>query len=321
MDRRIFIATVAGNLLAVPFAAKAQQAGKVRRIGYLSLEAPESARWESLQALGWVEGKNLLIERRYTSGNADLLKPMAEQLLRLQVEIIVANGTVASLVAKGATTSIPIIVYRSGDPVRAGLVASLARPGGNITGISTISTELDLKRLDLLRELLPNARGIAELLNPTNPVSRIGAGEREQAYRSLGLQPILVDVAAANELESAVAEAARRGGRALIVGADPLFGDNFPAIIRAARKFQLPIVVESKSWLDAGGLLSYGPSDIELERKLAVYVDKVLRGAKPGDIPVEQPTKFELVINLKTAKTLGLAIPQSLLLRADEVIQ
>src|ERR1022692_2048235 len=318
MDRRIFIAAVAGNLFAVSFAATAQRSEKVRRIGYLSLLPWEE--WGSLRALGWIEGKNLVIERREANGRADLLKSMAEQLVRLNVELIVVNGTVASLVAKSVTTSIPIIAYRCGDPVRTGLVASLSRPGGNVTAISTISAELDVKRLDLLHELLPIATAIGELVNSSNPAYRVTTGEKEKAYRSLGIQPIFVGVAAENELEGAVAEVARRGGKALIVDADPLF-QNFSAILLAARSFQLPVIVSVKYWQDTGVLLSYGPDYAELDRMLAVYIDKILKGAKPADLPVLQPTKFELVINLKTAKALGLAIPQSLLLRADEVIE
>jgi putative tryptophan/tyrosine transport system substrate-binding protein len=326
MDRRIFIAAVAGNLIAVSFAAIAQRSEKAHRIGVLSLTEgpllPQDWDWEPLQALGWVEGKNLLIERRYTNRRADLLKSMAEQLVRLDVELIVASGTVPSQVAKSVTTSIPIIAYRVADPVGNGLVASLSRPGGNVTAISIIGPELDLKRLELLHELLPSAKAIGELWNSTNPASGVGIGEKEKGYRSLGIQPIFVEVAAANELDGAVAKVAQRGGKALIVSADPLFFyNNFSAIVRAAQSFQLPIVVATKDQLDAGALLSYGPRDAEMQRMLSVYVDKILKGAKPADLPVLLPTKFNLVINLKTAKALGLSIPQSLLLRADEVIQ
>ena len=325
MDRRAFIVAVAGNLIAVPFAATAQQTGKVHRIGFLSVEAPASPAdrepfWEPLQALGWVEGKNLIVERRYTSGRAELLQPMAEELVRLNLELIITGGTVASLAAKGVTTNVPIVFYRAADPVRTGLVTSLARPGGNITGNSTISPELDAKRLELLHELLPAATHIGELTNPTNPVSRVERNEKEKAYRSLRLQPIFVEAIAANELENAVAEVARRGGQALIVTGEPLFAQNFSAIVRAAQRFSLPIMVPGTSWLD-DALVSFGPSENELNRQLAVFVDKILKGAKPGDLPIEQPTKFELGINLKNAKALGITVPKTLLLRANEVIQ
>ena len=326
MDRRTFLATVFASLVTNPFAAAAQQTRKVRYIGFLSLEAPAPPAerepfWEPLRDLGWAEGQNLIIERRYASGKPELLQPMAAELVRLKVELIVTGGTVASLAAKRATTSVPIVFYRSGDPVGSGLVASLARPGGNITGNSTISPELDIKRLELLRQLLPGATRIAELVYPTNPVWRVGRDRKEQAYRSLGLEPIFVEPTAANELESAVAEAARRGGQALIVNADPLFAQNFSAITHAAQRFSLPIVVEGKSWLDDGTLVSYGASEDELNRQVAVLVDKILKGAKPGDLPIQQPTRFELGINLKTAKALGITVPSALLLRADEVMR
>jgi len=298
----------------------------MRRIGFLSPAIPPSPAedaplWEPLRKLGWVEGQNLVIERRYASGRIELLQPMAEELVRLKVELIVGNGTVASLAAKGVSATVPIVVNRSGDPVRTGLVANLARPGGNVTGTSTIAPELDAKRLELLRQLLPGAMRIGELVYPPNPVSRVERADKEQAYRSLRLQPVFVETVQADNLESAVVEVVQRGGQALIVGAEPLFAENFSTIVRVAQRFSLPIVVESKYWLDTGGLVSYGPSDVEFTRKLAVFVDKILKGARPGDLPIEQPTKFDLVINLKVAKALGIAIPQSLLLRADEVIQ
>ena len=326
MDRRTFITTAAGGFIAVPFSTRAEQTGKMRRIGYLALGKPISpamsdALWAPLRARGWVEGQNLIVERRYASGKAELLQQMAEELVRLNVELIVANGTVASLAAKGATTSVPIVIDRAGDPVGAGLVASLARPGGNITGISTMSPDLDVKRLDLLRQLLPGAARIGILVNPANPVFRITRNEMEQAFRSLRMSPIFVEVSVASELESAVAEVARRGGQALIVNADPLFASNFDLIARAAQSHLLPMMIELKEWLVNGGLVSYGPSEAEFYRQLAVFVDKILKGAKPADLPIEQPTKLELTINLKSAKALGVTVPESVLLRADGVIQ
>jgi putative tryptophan/tyrosine transport system substrate-binding protein len=326
MDRRTFITAVVGGFVGVSFAARGQQTRKIRHIGYLSLEAPPSpaereALWAPLRARGWVEGQNLIIEPRYTSGRAELLRPMAEELVRLNVELIVANGTVASLAAKGVTSSVPIVIDRSGDPVGTGLVASLARPGGNITGISTMSPELDVKRLQLLRQLLPGATRIGVLVYPTNPVYRVERNQMEQAYRSLRMPPIFVEVSAASELESAVAEVARQGGQALIVDAEPLFGANFSLIARAAQRYSLPMMVELREELEGGGLVSYGPSDDEFHRQLAAFVDKILKGAKPGDLPIEQPTKLELIFNLKSAKALGITVPESLLLRANEVIQ
>jgi putative ABC transport system substrate-binding protein len=327
MDRRYFIAASVGALTSVALAAETQRTGKVRRIGYLSLEAPLSpaeseALWAPLRARGWVEGQNLIVERRYTNGRAELLQPMAEELVRLNVELIVANGTVASLAAKGATSSVPIVIDRSGDPVGSGLVASLARPGGNITGISTMAPELDVKRLEVLRQLLPGATRIGVLIYPANPVYRITRNEMERASRSLRMQSIFVEVSAASELESAVAEVARRGGQALIVDADPLFGEpNYSVILSTAQRYSLPVMVEEREKLDIGGLVSYGPSDAEFHRQLAVFIDKILKGAKPGNLAIEQATKLELIINLKSAKALGITVPQSVLLRADEVIQ
>ncbi len=327
MDRQMFIVAVAAGLVAFPFGTSAEQAVKMRRIGLLSLSSPlwsstqPEPILEPLRALGWIEGRNLIVERRHTDGKAELLQPMAEELILLHVELIVAYGTVASLAAKSVTTNVPIVINRSGDPVRSGLVASFARPGGNITGNSTISPELGVKRLELLRQLLPGATRIGELVYPRNPVARVDRDAQEQAYRSLQMKPIRVEAVAADELESAVAELARLGAQALIVNAEPLFAQNFAAIVRAAHRFSLPIMVETTAWLEDGGLLSYGPSEVELDRQVAVFVDKILKGAKPADLPALQPTKFELGINLNAAKALGITVPKSLLLRADEVIQ
>jgi putative ABC transport system substrate-binding protein len=322
MDRRAFITVVAEGLIGFPLCARAQRTGNRRRIGFLSLanggNEPASL---ALRALGWIEGQNLIVERRYASGRVELLQPMVEELVRLKVEMIVANGTVASLTAKRATTSIPIVIDRSGDPVGAGLVASLARPGANITGISTMSAELEVKRLELLRELLPNATRFGVLMNPGNPIDRLTRKNMEQAFRSLQMTPIFVEVSMASELESAVAEVARQGGKGLIVNADPLFAPNFLLIARVAQSYSIPLMIELPGMLASGGLVSYGPSEADLDRQLALIIDKILKGARPADLPIEQPTKLDLAINLKLAKALGLNIPQSLLLRADEVIE
>jgi len=271
--------------------------------------------------LGWVEGQNLVVERRYASGRVESLQPMAEELVRLRVDLIVANGTSASWAAKRATTSIPIIIDRSADPVGAGLVASLARPGANITGISTMAVELDVKRLELLRELLPSATRFGVLMVPTNPIDQFARKNMEQAFRSLQMTPIFVDVSIASELGSAVAKVAQQGGQGLIVSADPLFGSNFPLIARAAQTYSLPLMIEIPSWLTSGALVSYGPSEAQQEQQLAVLIDKVLRGVKPADLPIEQPTQLYLVINLKSAKALGVPVPKSVLVRADEVLE
>ena len=326
MDRRTFVGAVAAGMIAAPLAASAQTATTVRRIGVLSsgvrqTQAELQVEAAPLRALGWVEGQNLLFERRYANSRAELLQPLAEELVRLKVEIIVTRGTDATLAAKNATTTIPIIIQSSGDPVRTGLVASLARPGGNITGYSIVSPELDAKRLALLRDLLPGLQRVGVLENPTNPYFRAARKEFEQACRSLGLQPIIIEVAAAGELENAIAEMARRRAQALFVHDDALFIDNRVPIMSAALRYALPTIGSAREMLEAGALVYYANSDAENDQRRAAFIDRILRGAKPADLPIEQPTKFELGINLKTAKALGITVPQALLLRADEVIQ
>jgi putative ABC transport system substrate-binding protein len=328
MDRRTFMGAVAANLVAVPPAAMAEQTEKVRRIGFLAMGDPPSSNpddreWDpaALRDLGWIEGKNLVIERRYAGDRAELLQRFAAELVQLKVEIIVTNGTDAAVAAKDATTRIPIVIFSAGDPVGAGLVASLSRPGGNITGFSILSRELRVKRLEVLHELLPAAQRVGELVNPTNPFFRVARKEYEEAYRSLGMRPLFIDVAVATELGNAFAELARWRAQALVVPTDNLFRANSVWIMRAAVGQALPTMVDIKDMVKDGGLVSYTFSDTERDHRFAFFVDKILRGAKPADLPIVQPAKFELVINLKTAKTLGLTIPQSLLLRADEVIQ
>ena len=318
----------AANLVAVPLAAMAQQTEKVRRIGFLSLGGPPSSNpaefpWDpaSLRDLGWIEGQNLVIERRWAGDKAELLQQFAAGLVRLQVEIIVASGTDAAVAAKEATTRITIVIFSAGDPVGAGLVASLSRPGGNITGFSILTTELNVKRLEVLHELLPAAQRVGELVNPANPISRVARKEYEEAYRSLGMQALFIDVAVASELGNAFTELARRRAQALVVPLDNLFDANSVWIMRAAAGNALPTMVGSRGMVEDGGLVSYTFSWAERNGRFAYFIDKILRGAKPADLPIERPTKFELVINLKTAKQLGLTVPQSLLRRADVVIQ
>ncbi len=326
IDRRTFIGATVAGIIVAPLAASAQTTTTVRRIGFLSSGArptPAELHGESapLRELGWVEGKNLLIERRYTNGRAELLQPLAEELVRLKVELIVTFGTNATLAAKNATTTIPIVIKSAGDPARIGLVASLARPGGNITGYSIISPELNVKRLALLRELFPDMQSVAWLENSANPYFRAARIDLEQACRSLGIQPIFVQVAAAGELPDAVAEAARQRARALLVPTDTLFYENRTEIMRAALEHSLPTMAQRRTVLEDGALIAYDPTQAEENSRNAAFIDRILRGAKPADLPIEQPTKFELVINLKTAKALGITVPQTLLLRADEVIE
>ena len=326
MNRRTFIGTAAATLVAVPLAAVAQHSGKIRRIGLLMLGGPPTQAelpldLGPLRNLGWIEGQNLVIERRYAGDRAELLQRFAAEFVQLKVEIIVTAGTDATVAAKEATTQIPIVMYSAGDPVGAGLVASLSRPGGNVTGFSILSTVLRVKGLEVLHDLLPGAQRVGEFVNPTNPFFRVARKEYEDAYRSLGMQPFFVEVATAGELENGFSELARRQAQALVVPGDNLFEANSSWIMRTALDRALPTAVADRDMVEDGGLVSYTYSAAERERRVAYFIDKVLRGAKPADLPIEQPTKFELVINLKTAKALGLAIPQSLLLRADEVIQ
>jgi putative ABC transport system substrate-binding protein len=326
MHRRTFAGAVAVATIAVPLAASAQTATTVRRIGHLWPSArPVPADFQSetapLRALGWVEGQNLLVERRYANGRAELLRPLAEELLRLKVELIVTDGTAAALAAKSATTTIPIVMATVGDPVLAGLVPSLARPGGNITGFSIVGPELNAKRLALLQELLPGLQRLGVLELSTNPYYRATRKELDQSCRSLGIQPIVVEVAAAGELESAISEMVSRRAQALLVQGDDLFVDNRVPLMSAASRYAVPILATNKTMLEAGALVFYGNSKAEQAQRDAAFIDRILRGAKPADLPIEQPTKFELVINLKAAKTLGITVPKSLLLRADEVIQ
>ena len=325
MDRRRFVCAVGGSLFAMHLAATAQETAKVRRIGLLTAGTfpTRPARLPLTDALrehGWIEGQNLIIEKRGADGNAQRVPELAAELVRLDVEVIASFGAVASLAARSATTTIPIVTL-TGDPVVLGLVPNLSHPGGNITGVTTISPELAAKRLELLRTLLPRAARIAELVDPANEYIRRTRSDYEKDFRALGMQPIFVDVAAPAELDRSFAEVSRQRAEALIVRADPIFVANRDRIMLFASHSALPTVAEGRQFAEAGALASYAPSVTASLARLAALIDKILRGAKPGDLPIEQPTKLELVINLKTAKALGLSIPQSLLLRADEVIQ
>jgi putative ABC transport system substrate-binding protein len=315
----------AANLLAVPLAAVAQQTEKVHRIGFLRMgnaPVPAGSDWDPalLRDLGWIEGKNLVIERRYAGDNAELLRSLAAELVRRNVEIIATVGTDAAVAAKEATTSIPIVIS-AGDPVGAGLVTSLSRPGGNITGFSLVARQLRVKGLEVFHELLPSAQRVAELVNPANPFFRVGQTDYEDVYRSFGMQPIFIEVATARDLANAFAELARRRAQALVVPLDNLFLANSSWIIRVAAESALPTLVWSTEMVKDGALVSYTLSLAEADQRFAYFIDKILRGANAGDLPIEQPTKFVLVINLKTAKALGVTIPQAVLLRADEVIE
>lgn len=320
MDRRAFIGNVLGGLLVAPLLACTQQTGKVRRIGILTAGtvASDWPLFAGLRELGWIEGQNLVIERRGAGGKAELVAGFAEELVQLRLDVIVATGAVASLAAKNATTTIPLVTI-TGDPVLIGLVPSMSRPGGNITGTSTVSPELASKRLELLKELCPTASRVGELVDPANPYVRIIRNDNEQLYRTLGLDPLFVDVADATQLERAIAEVARLRADALIVRSEPLFSANRDQIASLALKHALPTMAEGKNFVEAGCLASYAANFSAMGHALAVFVDKILRGAIPGDLPIEQPTQYDFVINSKTARALSLTISPSLLQRAEVI--
>ena len=328
MKRRMFLGTLGLIVLATPLAAAAQP-GIVFRIGILGnfpLSDPEGTRlWgafiEGLRELGYVEGRNITIEQRSSEGKFERLPDLAADLVRLQVDVIVTGGPPAPLAAKQATSTIPIVFTVSGDPVAEGLVASLARPGGNITGLASISGDVVGKQLALLKEAAPKVSRVAVLQNPSNETHALILREAEGAARALGVQLRIAQARTPPEIDAAFT--AMRGQRVggVLVLRDAFFLAQRIQIATLAAKSRLPIMYGFRDQAEAGGLMAYGASVPHMYRHAATYVDKILKGAKPADLPVEQPTKFELVINLKTAKALGLTIPQSLLLRADEVIQ
>jgi putative tryptophan/tyrosine transport system substrate-binding protein len=327
ITRRTFLAGTGAVLLAVPLAIEAQQAGKVSRVGFLgnstaALEANLVGPFrEGLRELGYVEGRNILIEYRWAEGKYERFPALIAELIGLKVDLIVTAGTPASLAVKKATMSIPLVMVAVGDPVATGLVASLARPGGNITGLTSIAEELEGKRLELLREVVPKISHVAVFWNPANPVFKRALGELQAAAAILRIKVLSLGVRTKEEIEDAFAAIVRERPGALLVLADRLFLYHRARIMDFAAKHRLPGVHAYRELVESGGLMSYGPSYAGMHRRAAYYVDKILRGASPADLPVEQPTKFELVINLKTAKALGLTIPPSLLLRADQIIQ
>jgi putative ABC transport system substrate-binding protein len=328
IDRRAFVAAVAGGLLAVPLVAESQPAGKVYRIGLLDYAAPDPARqvwWnafrQQMRDLGYVEGQNVTFEPRWAQGDDDRLPKLAADLVGLKVDLIVTGGQNAALAAKRATATIPIVTATGTDPVALGLAASLRQPGGNVTGMTSISSELASKRLELLRIVAPRASRIAILWDERNPASRLSVAGTEAAAKPAGLTIQSVPVRSPAEIEAAFATLVRDRAGALIIVPSPAIFSHRKRFVELAMKHRLPTVVGSREYVEAGGLASYGPDYPDQFRHAAVHVDKILKGAKPGDLPVEQPTKFELVINLKTAKALGLTIPPSLLQRADQVIE
>jgi putative ABC transport system substrate-binding protein len=329
MDRRAFISAVTGGLLAAPLAAEAQPAGKVPRVGFLAASSASdaaNARWieafrQGLRDLGYVEGRNIVIEYRYAGEKYERLPALAAELVRLKVDVIVSHGTPGPLAAKHATSVIPIVMTSAGDPVASGLVSSLARPGGNVTGMSLMVPELGGKRLHLLKEIIPGISRVAVLWNATNPYNSLVVREMEATATTLGVQLQSLVVRGPDDFEGALAAAATGRAAALTAVEDPLTNTKRIQIVDFAAKSRLPAIYGIKEFVDAGGLMSYGVHFADSYRRAAAYVDKILKGAKPADLPVQQPTKFEFAINLKTAKALGLTIPPSLLQRADQVIE
>jgi len=327
MDRRAFLASAGAVLLALPPAARAQQAGKVYRVGFLgnatpALEANLVGPFrEGLRDLGYVEGRNILIEYRWAEGKYERFPALIAELIALKVDVIVTAGTPAALAVKKTAPSIPLVMAAVGDPVGTGLVADLGRPGGNATGLSAIAPELEGKRLELVREVVPKLSHIAVLWNPDNPLHAGSLKETRAAAQVLGIKVQLLGIRTSEEFQAAFAAIVKERPGALLVLADRLFLYHRARIVDFEAKHRLPGVYAYRELVEAGGLMSFGPSYAGLHRRAAYYVDKILKGAKPADLPVEQPTKFELLINLKTAKALGLKIPQSLLVRADELIQ
>jgi putative tryptophan/tyrosine transport system substrate-binding protein len=323
MNRRKFITLLSGAACTWPLGAWAQQVTKIYRVGVLETRSRAQnpnfiALVDELRNLGYVEGRNLLIEYRSAEGQADLFPELAAELLRLKVDVIVTRGTPATLAAKKATTSIPIVMSAIGDAAAA--VNSLARPGGNVTGVSELTPELHAKRIEALKELLPYLKRVALLNNFGNPASLSSSREVQSAAQILGIELRVLDVRNAAGIAPAFDTAQAEQVDGLLVGIDGLFQKNVEQIVALAAMHRLPAIYASKEFVEAGGLVAYGPSYPDLYRRAAASVDKVLKGEKPANLPVEQPIKFELTINLKAAKALGLTIPVSLLGRADDVI-
>jgi putative ABC transport system substrate-binding protein len=327
MNRRELLIAMGAGALAAPLASLAQQpAAKVRRIGRLApatsafTSLPDEGFRQGMRELGWSEGGNIASEYRYANGVLERLPALAAELVRLKVEVIVAGSTPAIVAAKNASATIPIVMVTSADPVAAGLVASLAHPGGNVTGVTALGQELGGKALDLLKQAVPGISRVAVLGGPAYPLGT-GARAIESAARALGvtLQTIVVRTPA--EIDGAFAAMREQRIDGLLVLPDPMFTIQNRRIPELAARHRLPAIYELSEFVDAGGLMFYGAALRDMYRRAATFVDKILRGAKPGDLPIEQPTQFELVINLKAAKALGIRIPQSLLVRADRVIE
>ena len=318
----IIVALAFGILLA-PLSSEAQQPGKIPRIGWLMVnwsQRSEAFR-EGLRELGYVEGQNVVVEQRNVESKLDRLPDLAAELVHLKVNVIVALEPPAVRAAQRATKTIPIVMRSTDDPVEAGFVSSLARPGGNITGATSISTELTGKRLELLKEVIPRLSRVGVLWDPDFPGGKVIFKDAEASARQLGLRLQSVEARRAGEFESAFRGATKQHAQAVITLRNPLIVNEKKRIADLAQKSRLPVIYDERDFVEGGGLMSYGTNLIDLYRRAATYVDKILKGAKPADLPVEQPTKFELIINLKAAKQIGLTIPPNVLARADKVIK
>jgi putative ABC transport system substrate-binding protein len=326
MKRREFITLLGGAAATWPLVARAQQPGAKPIIGYLGATSPsaESRRiaafMQRLRELGWIEGRNVAIEHRWGGGRSERFAELAADFVQLKVDVIVTYGTPAVVAAKQATSAIPIVFAVAGDPVGSNLVTSLARPGGNVTGLSLQKVELADKRLELLREVVPGLRRLAIMANVGSPTAALEMREVQATARNLGHEVATFEVRRAEDI-APIFEALKGRADEFYVCGDSLLDTNRTRIITLATSMRLPTMSDFPEYVEAGGLMSYGPNFPDMFRRAAGYVDKILRGAKPGDLPVEQPTKFDLVINLTTAKALGLAVQESFLLRADEVIE
>jgi putative tryptophan/tyrosine transport system substrate-binding protein len=325
MTRRQFITLLGGVAAAWPLAARAQQAAKLPIIGFLgSTSASHQSQWvtafgQRLRELGWIDGRTARIEVRWAEGRPERFAEIAAEFVRLKVDVIVTVGG-AVLAAKQATSVIPIVFGAASDPLGMGLVASLARPGGNVTGLSVQATDLASKRLELLREVVHGLRRLAILLNVEYPAAVLEMGEAQAGARTLGLEVTTLEIRRVEDIVPAF-EALKGRADALYVCTDPVLAANRIRVNTLANVARLPTITAFREWIEAGSLMSYGPNVPDLFRRAAEYVDKILRGAKPGDLPVEQPTKFDFIINLTTAKALGLEVSPTLLARADEVIE
>src|SRR5262245_1823640 len=327
IEKSVLCVAVCALLFALCLSAAAQQQPRRSpRIGFLASfgagpDTRSQALQEGLRELGYVEGKNIIVEYRHAAGDSDRLIELAAEFVRLKVDVIVTGSTIAASAAKKFTKTIPVVMTGTGDPVGTGLVASLAHPGGNITGLSSVGPDLNTKRLELLKEAVPGASRVAVLFNGANPSNVAALKEVENASRVLGLQIQSLDVREVGGFDGAFDSAIQQRANAVLVQRDPL-NNSYPGrIVALATKHKLPAMYPEIQFSNAGGLMSYGVNTVDLYRRAAHYIDKILKGAKPADLPVEQPTKFEFVINLKTAKQIGLTIPPNVLARADKVIR